>query len=432
LATLLQEGPASRLDFTLLAVLVTWILGGALLALLVRGRIHSGNVFTVVGFFAIALLYVNVLRERPQIGDMHDYLQAASNLRAGEPFHLRYLYPPFWAAILASLLTLGPRMVVDLVWLMNLASLFGMFLLLHAVLERYGFPARFAALATFGFMLVNVPILRTLGYQQVNLHVTNLILACLFLYPRRPWWSGAVLALAVQLKLSPLLLVLPFVLEKDWRWLAGFAVGTVALTAMTVGLYGASPYSDVLVNLRQAYSASGIAFRENSIDSWFRALAMIGGGEGAWMQTAIWAVKGGLAAAAAVIGWRCVRGRTFAAHEGRGTIVLNTFPPLLILMLMASPLVWEHHPVFAALSYLVVLKGLSSVGEWVLFGWAYALEFLVPTFDFFPWSYGRLLSPLLWLLLMFWMTRRRWPSGLFTQMSAWLQPKRLATVPTRR
>ena len=80
--------------------------------------------------------------------------------------------------------------------------------------------------------------------------------------------------------------------------------------------------------------------------------------------------------------------------------MLNALPPLFILMTLASPVVWEHHGIFVALSFLLMLKRLDLPSDWLLFGFAYLLEFLLPTFDFFPWSFGRLFAPLLILWLM--------------------------------
>jgi hypothetical protein len=47
------------------------------------------------------------------------------------------------------------------------------------------------------------------------------------------------------------------------------------------------------------------------------------------------------------------------------------------------------------------------------------LEFVVPAFDFFPWSYGRLLSPLLWLYLAWRVSARSGPSPGFVRVNAW-------------
>jgi hypothetical protein len=110
-----------------------------------------------------------------------------------------------------------------------------------------------------------------------------------------------------------------------------------------------------------------------------------------------------------------IRQETF--FSGEGTRLYNAIPSLLILMLMVSPIVWVHHGVFVGLPFLVLLKKLDKPSAWALFGFAYFFEFLLPTFDFFPWSYGRLVAPLLCLWLM-WILPDQ-PSDLFTKVNRW-------------
>ena len=101
--------------------------------------------------------------------------------------------------------------------------------------------------------------------------------------------------------------------------------------------------------------------------------------------------------------------------------LLNAVPALFILLTLASPIVWEHHGVFVALSFLVLLKRLDRPQDWLLFAFAYLLEFVVPTFDFYPWSYGRLLAPLLILWLM-WKTATPAAATLpFDKANRWLE-----------
>jgi hypothetical protein len=72
-------------------------------------------------------------------------------------------------------------------------------------------------------------------------------------------------------------------------------------------------------------------------------------------------------------------------------------------MVTASPLVWEHHGILLCLPFLILLKRLQNPSEWIWFGTAYFLQFLMPTFDFYPWSYARFAAPLI-LLGLIWRT----------------------------
>ena len=115
-----------------------------------------------------------------------------------------------------------------------------------------------------------------------------------------------------------------------------------------------------------------------------------------------------------------VRHQVFFNGKEKGSKLANALPPLFILMTLASPVVWEHHGIFVALSFLLLLKRLDTPNEWIWFGFAYFLEFILPTFDFLPWSYGRLFAPLIILWLMWKATKKQNPSRFFTAFNDWL------------
>jgi len=139
---------------------------------------------------------------------------------------------------------------------------------------------------------------------------------------------------------------------------------------------------------------------------------MIAGGDGAATRYLTSGAKAAFAAACLAIAVISTKRGIFFELPDRTAALYNSLPVFLILMVMTSPLVWEHHPVLLCLPYLLVLKRLTTEHEWLLFGFAYFLEFLVPTFDLFPWSYGRLLSPIVWLWLV-WSVRTNGLSPLF-------------------
>ncbi len=421
LKAVIQQGPLSDLAITFFSAALAWLLAGVFLILLARGRINKGNAVTAACFFMVALLYVNFLRERAVYGDILDYFRAAENLYRGEPLHARYIYPPLWATLLKPLVPLGWRAILDICWILNALSLFAFFFLLRAALMRYGFGARLAAIVTAVFMLVNAPVIRTLCYVQVNFHVMNLILAALLLYPRSIALSALAMALAVHLKASPAVLALAFLIRRDWKWLAWFAGATIGVGVLTVVASGLSPYRDFLANAGALYGRGDPSFRENSIDSFATALfASLGAGPG-FVQYLAAPMKVLVAFASVAVVSRSVRRGTFCEKAGKNGIVLDAVPALLPLMMLLSPLMWEHHGVFLALPFLVMLKKLSSAGEWAVFGAAYFLAFLVPTFDFFPWSYGRLAAILAWLWLAWRVSGRAGASAAFERSNAALE-----------
>ncbi len=81
------------------------------------------------------------------------------------------------------------------------------------------------------------------------------------------------LALAVHLKGSPAVLVLAFLLEKDWRWLTWFAVSMVAIAGITVLTDGFTPFLDVIQHWQGLALSENTIYHDTSIDSFLRSTA---------------------------------------------------------------------------------------------------------------------------------------------------------------
>jgi len=116
----------------------------------------------------------------------------------------------------------------------------------------------------------------------------------------------------------------------------------------------------------------------------------------------------------------CIRSRGFFSNGERKPQLFDSIIPLFVGMTLLSPLVWEHHALFLTLPFLLLLKKLGSPAEWLLYGTVYLLVFLTPTFDYFPWSYGRLLGILI-LLALLWTARDRSNNAFFPAFNAWAE-----------
>ena len=415
----IQQWPLSNLVVTLAATFLTWLLLGILLYLFVNEKINAGNAFTVAGFFLVMFVYLNILRERFRYGDYAYYIEAATAMLQHKTLPNTYLYLPLWAAILQFIVPLGDQGVLTILWIMNMIALGAFYFLLHRLLERYGFSVRFAVVVTVIFILINAPIQRTLGFVQVNLLVMDLILLGILYYPKNILLSALMLALAVHLKTSPAVLVLAFLLERDWRWLAWFALSFLVIAVIPAAINGISPYFDYLHNVVALTQIPDTNFHDTSFDSFLRFLDPFFGINILWTRVMIYIAKASLALAAIIVMLKNVRGQSFISGDERGNTLLNAIPPLFILMTLASPIVWDHHGVFVTLSFLLMLKCIQSPSVWTWFGFAYFLEFIMPSFDFFPWSYGRLIAPMIVLGLMRGISKERKTSRFFESANEW-------------
>ena len=93
----MQEAIYTHIPITLAAVALTWLLVGFLLWLILAGKLTKETSLKWAGFFLIAFLYLNILRERVRYGDIDYYTQAAFALVKNNPLPDTYFYPPLWA-----------------------------------------------------------------------------------------------------------------------------------------------------------------------------------------------------------------------------------------------------------------------------------------------------------------------------------------------
>jgi hypothetical protein len=413
----MQEAVYTHIPITLASVAMVWLLTGFLLWLILTEKITKANVLTWAGFFIVAFLYLNILRERVRYGDIDYYTQAAFALINDKPLPDSYLYPPLWATLLSFLTALGEEGILLIAWIANVLSLLLFYFLLQRVLVHYQFRPNAAALTATLFTLVNMPLIRTLMYVQVNFHVMNLIFLSILFYEDRLFLSALALALAVHFKASPAVLVLAFLLEFNWKWIASFAVNMVLITAFTIALYGISPYFNFINNFILLNAPHALSMHDSSFDSaigmtlsYFRADSSV-------IRILVYLAKGVTVLVALYL---CVRPPVFFSKGESGERLYNSLIPLFVAMTVASPLVWEHHALFLTLPFLLLLRKMESPTEWILYGAVYLLVFLTPTFDYFPWSYARL-PGILTLLALLWMTRNRSDNTFFRAFNAWAE-----------
>ena len=393
----MQEAIYTHIPIALASAAMTWLLAGFLLWLILTGRITRETSLKWAGFFLIAFLYLNVLRERVRYGDIDYYTQAAFALIKNNPLPDTYFYPPLWATLLSFLTPFGENGILLVAWIANVLSLLLFYLLLQRVLEIYQFNSFTAALTSGLFILVNMPVIRTFMYVQVNFHVMNFILLSILFYKDRPFLSAFMLALAVHFKASPAVLVLAFLLDFNWKWLLWFTISMILIALFTVAIYGFSPFFDFINNFLFISAPHALSMHDSSFDSAIGIALSYFRVDFAMVRLLVLLAKG--LTALAVI-FLSIRSRGFFSNgEGKGHL-FDSIVPLFVGMTLLSPLVWEHHALFLTLPFLLLLKKLESPAEWILYATAYLLVFLTPTFDYFPWSYGRLLGILILLGLL--------------------------------
>lgn len=416
-AAFIQPAAYTNIPIALTSAAMIWTLAGFLLWLIFTGRITKTSALSWAGFFMAAFLYINVLRERMLYADVKAYVAAAFALIDGKILPDTYFYPPLWATLLSFLTPWGADGILLIIWIANILSFLLFYFLLQRTLEYYQFKPHAAALITTLFLLVNTPVLRTFMYGQVNFHMMNFILLSLLLYRVRPSLSALMLALAVHFKVSPAVLVLAFLLEFNWKWLLWFALSLILVGAFPIVFHGGSPYVDFINNFLLINAPHELSLHDGSFDSAIGMALSYLRADFASVRALVLLAK---TVTAAVVIFLSIRAWRFFSNGSSKERIFESIVPLFVGMTLLSPLVWEHHAMFLTLPFLLLLKKLESPVEWMLYGTVYLLVFLMPIFDYFPWSYGRLVGMLI-LLGLLWKLRDRNDNSFFPAFNDWAE-----------
>ncbi|GAC1481144.1 MAG: hypothetical protein PVSMB9_06260 [Candidatus Dormibacteria bacterium] len=274
-----------------------------------------------------------------------------------------YIYPPFFALVLAPLTSLG-LVAAGRIWLLGVhAAFFGaLALILRAHPELSRSARRLFLIAALAFM----PVYLNLKFQQVAtawlLLLAGTLLAAL---RRRDATGGVLLALAASLKVTPLFLI-PLFFRIGRRRLALF--GGAALTAVTAVTMLMSPESWQFFTVVLPRIGLGTANWDNgSIDGLVsRVVQYAPGIAGDATQSVAKAVIA--FAALTVLGWTLWSCR--GGNDPAWTLRLSV-GALVTALLIVSSVTWQHHlvtlllPLATAMAWIIARRAPARYGWWL-------------------------------------------------------------------
>ncbi len=242
---------------------------------------------------------------------------------------LPFTYPPFAAVVMVPLAPLPASLAAALWTGASVGALAAVVRLVRRALDRPA-PGWLVALLTAGALALE-PVWQNLTFGQVNLLLMWAVLVDLTRPERR--WSGLLVGIAAGVKLTPLVFVVLLVLVGHRRAAARATVtfaGTVAVGFLTAPGFAATYWAHGLVDARRV-GPPALAHNQ----SVYGALTRLLDGP---PPTLLWlAVAVPLSLTVLVVAagwWRC------------GDRVLGTCLGA-IAMLLASPISWSHHWVWA-------------------------------------------------------------------------------------
>ncbi len=401
LADVYEVGPGTYEPSLIVSLALLWCLVGTVLWWLSRRAVTSDTLVLLVGAVVISLFYLTVLREHVWFGDIELYVRAAKVMSAGAEMTGRYVYPPFWAFFLSTIYrvlgggVVGDGAIILTCFVLNHLSTVGFFVLGSLFLSRCGLSRTFSSLLLLAAMLVSAPILRNMVYVQVNLLLVDLILGGVLVFRRSVLLSAMMFAVATHLKVVPVLFIPVFLYRREYRWVIYYGLFLAGIAWVTTLTGGIGYYRVFLENLTQWHPAS---LRSSSFYGFFKRTDMLLRAQLPFnalfnvtrVILTLWVYA---------LSYVSIRREAFVAGstDSRSAALINGLVPLMFLWPATSPTVWPYHLVvliIPAILTLVCLRGRRRLGLW---GLGYFFTFLLPVFDFYPWSYLRLVG---WLALL--------------------------------
>ncbi|WP_239107262.1 glycosyltransferase 87 family protein [Spirilliplanes yamanashiensis] len=257
---------------------------GLLLVLFVAGWLAVRAFGRGYHFFDMKI-YLGALRHWVDGEDLYRYAAPVSGLG--------FTYPPFAAIVMLPIAFLTATVAG---WINLLASVAALWLVLSALLApiagRYGWSRRWAVAFALPLALCTEPVRESLGYGQVNLLLTGLVVADLVALRRRAraaarggaawrdspgfrflwrggfgawgdfWrgggWAGVGIGLAAAIKLTPALFIVYLLVTRQWR-AARTAIATAAAVTSLAFLLAPGTslayFGDVLWNTERVGNA---------------------------------------------------------------------------------------------------------------------------------------------------------------------------------
>lgn len=284
----------------------------------------------------------------------------AAGLGQDDPSIYPYVYPPIWAVLAAPVTQwVGPftffNVILAAQLFMTAAAIFLVRRMCDADVPRVIWVA--VSCAALWFSLISTS---AFVHNQLQITVTFFILLAFERHAAgRSVQAGLALAVAATIKITPALLVLIFLLDRDWRAIMAFTVLGAVITGLSFALAGIALHmvflerlgeiSRVVALMKVNYNLEAFLVQGWSLVSGVRidAAEMIRDQpypEPLWVTIVVWL--------AVVAGFALVIARS--RHlEARLRRVVRLFGLLLVATLCA-PLAWTHH-------YLPVLLLLPSL-----------------------------------------------------------------------
>lgn len=369
--------------------------------------------------FFVSLFFLSLVIEMSHKSwDYKNYENAFKSVLIGNnPYQsMHSLYPPPFAKSMVIVYRLGKWLYPLLNKSVESSSLWGFVFFVHQssllffLLYSYHLSLRFAriigistiksSLFVSALFIFNVPILRTISYNQVNFYVVVSILLSMILFSNMPYISGIAIAIGGLIKLFPFVIVLPSLGLRKWKVILGVSIGGLVIILLQTNYFQDFLLWKQFILFYTSFPVGreSSMFRSTSPLSFIRNLISLIN----LPSTSVLLIY--LVLLFVILGWYATR---FAQREKIYSLAISDNTNLLmnheifrnighlvdfsVLSLLLSPSAWEHHYVIA-IPLGIWIFAIHSRDFSALAGIGLLFVFLLPVYNFFPFSYLRVLG----------------------------------------
>jgi alpha-1,2-mannosyltransferase len=214
-----------------------------------RPFIAAASLIGLASVFGYLLVYVLFRLSHGHFGDFPTFYHAARAIVSGrDPYlaveaNLAYVYPPLYATACVPLAALGKLAAARVMLLINVGcALLALLACARELLWRFDAKplpwANTLAVACFAALAAENELRGQLQAMETDALILLLFVLALRWLDRRPWSSGAALALAFSIKYQPLIFLPYLLVRRRWRAAASMTVWTIAfglLPAIVLG-----------------------------------------------------------------------------------------------------------------------------------------------------------------------------------------------------
>jgi alpha-1,2-mannosyltransferase len=287
--------------------------------------------------------------------DLDVYIRGAAAVMRHEPLYsvsvhgLPFTYPPFAAVLYIPLEMLGD---LGARWTLTVASIVCYVVVVVVCARRLRMSLAIAALVGLAGLAFE-PFLRTILLGQINLVLLALVVVDCLVVPAR--YRGMLIGLATGIKILPGAFIFFLILKREW-WAVGRALAAFAVTVAVGAVFASADswlfWSGGFINLSRWGPEAVIGGDNQSLSAVFMRLSH--DISPPWILVLLMSVT------ALTLGLVAAKREIDSGNEVNGLVCIG------IASLLASPISWTHHWVWAVLALLVLVQSRYRVAAAVL------------------------------------------------------------------